>query len=95
MGTTVDVALEVADPQLPGNGFTGRLQVSDGAGRLVPGVGRGPVTHIGPNGLAALYAGASVSMLVAAGLVSGGDRETYALLDSAFSGRPAYLLEYF
>ena len=33
-GTTVDVALEISDPQLPGNGFTGRLQVSDGAGRL-------------------------------------------------------------
>jgi predicted acetyltransferase len=94
-GTTVDVALEISDPQLPANGFTGRLQVSDGRGRLVPGVGRGPVTRIGPNGFAALYAGASVSMLVAGGVVSGGDRETYALLDSAFSGRPAYLLEYF
>jgi predicted acetyltransferase len=94
-GTSVDVALEISDPQLPGNGFTGRLQVSDGRGRLVPGIGRGPVTRIGPNGFAALYAGASVSMLVAGGVVAGGDQESYALLDSAFSGRPAYLLDYF
>jgi predicted acetyltransferase len=94
-GTTIDVAVEITDPQLPGNGFTGRLQVSGGTGRLLPGADRGSVTRIGPNGFAALYAGASTSMLAAAGLLSGGDPDDYALLDSVFSARPAYLLEYF
>jgi predicted acetyltransferase len=94
-GTTVDVALEITDDQLPDNRFGGRLQVSDGRGCLVPGVVPEGATRIGPNGLAALYAGASVSMLAGAGLVHGGDQEAYALLDSAFSGRPAYLLDYF
>jgi predicted acetyltransferase len=94
-GTTVDVPLVVTDPQLPENGFAGQLQVSDGRGQLVPGPEEASAVHLGPNGLAALYAGTSPSTLVGAGLLRGGDPEAHALLETAFSGRPAYLLDYF
>lgn len=94
-GTTVDVALVITDEQLPENAIAGRLQVSDGRGQLVPGTVETGAVQLGPNGLAALYAGTAVSTLASAGLVRGGDREALAMLDAAFSGRPAYLLDYF
>lgn len=93
--TTVDVALVIADEQLPDNAFSGRLRVSDGRGQLVPGPAEADPVHLGPNGLAALYAGTAVSTLVNSGLVRGDDREALSMLDAAFSGRPAYLLHYF
>jgi predicted acetyltransferase len=94
-GTAVDVPLVVADPQVPANDFSGRLQVVDGSGRLVAGPPEPTAARLGPNGFAALYAGTATSTLASAGLVWGGHLETYALLDAAFSGRPAYLLDYF
>jgi len=45
--------------------------------------------------VAALYAGTPTASLVTAGLLTGGSPAHRALLDSAFSGRPAYLLDYF
>jgi predicted acetyltransferase len=94
-GTTVDVAMVVTDPQLPENCVVGRLQVSDGQGQFVAGPEEAGAVHLAPNGLAALYAGTAVSTLAGAGLVRGGDPDAHALLDAAFSGRPAYLLDYF
>jgi predicted acetyltransferase len=94
-GTSVDVALVIEDAQLPANDFTGRLQVSGGNGALVAGPPEAGAARIGANGFAALYAGTSASTLAGAGLMVGGDADTYALLDAAFSGRPTYLLEYF
>jgi predicted acetyltransferase len=94
-GTTVDVALVIADEQLPDNAIAGRLRVSEGRGRLVPGAAEADAVHLGSNGMAALYAGTAVSTLVGSGLVRGGDREALSMLDAAFSGRPAYMLGYF
>ena len=51
--------------------------------------------RLGPNGFAALYAGTPVHILRTAGLASGGGSAEDELLDAAFAGRPAYLLEYF
>lgn len=53
------------------------------------------VARLSANGVAALYAGTSTAALVTAGLLTGGSPAQRAQLDSAFSGRPAYLLDYF
>ena len=53
------------------------------------------VTRLSANAVAALYAGTPTASLVTAGLLTGGSPAHRALLDSAFSGRPAYLLDYF
>jgi predicted acetyltransferase len=94
-GVSIDVPLVLEDAQVAGNRFTGRLQVDDGVGALVPGpVDRGAVT-LSPNGLAAVFAGGSVTVAQRAGLASGGDSDSHAFLDAAFAGRPAFMLEYF
>ena len=86
------------DDLLPGNAVAGRLQVADGSGALVvdAGVADDPdAVRLGANGLAALYAGTSTASLQGSGLILGGGAEQLARLDSAFVGRPAYLLDYF
>ena len=50
--------------------------------------------HLGPRGLAALYAGTPVAALRAAGLITGGAGLDPAL-DLAFSGPAPYMLDYF
>lgn len=97
-GVAVDVPLVIDDSAVPENAFVGRLVVSGGHGTLVDDDavgGEGTVVRLGPNGLAALYAGTSTPSLVGSGLLSGGDAVTRSLLDTAFAGRPAHLLDYF
>ncbi len=95
-GLNVDVPIAVEDAQVPDNSLTGRLRVVDGRGELVSEAG-GDVEAVrfSAGGVAALYAGTAVAILRLAGLGTGGSAEADALLDAAFAGRPAYLLDYF
>ncbi len=94
-GAEIDVPVVLEDAQETGNRLSGRLQVSQGSGELVPGPAGHEAVRLSANGLAALYSGASTVALATAGLI-GGDQEGHlAALDAAFAGRPPYLLEYF
>lgn len=94
VGVEAELLLAVDDPQLPENTGAWRLTVSKGAGRVEPAEATGAVTRLGARGLAALYAGAPLATLRVAGLVTAGDPDTDALLDSVFTAHP-YLLDYF
>jgi predicted acetyltransferase len=87
------VALQ--DPLLPGNSGSWQLEVSAGRAELIPSQVCSASLLLGPNGFAALFAGTPVHVLRAAGLASGGERVGDDLLDAAFAGPAAYLLEYF
>ena len=97
-GVEAEIPLVLDDPLLSGNCVAGRLAVSGGRGELVAddavGTDSGAV-RLGPNGLAALYAGMSSATLTTAGLLAGGTPQQHALLDTVFAGRPAHLLDYF
>lgn len=93
-GVDAAVTLTVDDPELPGNTGGWRLTVSGGAGKTEPVTPDPAALRLGPNGLAALYAGFPLPTLRAAGLVSGGDPDTDPLLDTLFAAQP-YLLDYF
>ena len=95
LGVTADVAVTLTDAQVHANELTARLSVAGGRGELVVTAADPRAVRLNANGLAALYAGAPVATLVAAGLASGGDPEAHGLLDAAFAGRPATLLDYF
>ena len=93
---SAETVLRVDDPALPGNSGTWGLRVSEGAGtatRLEDDGGRVPV--LGPRGLACLYAGQPTSALRRAGLLVGGDPAEDHVLDAAFAGPAAYLLDFF
>ena len=92
---TGSAALALGDPLLPGNSGSWRLEVSGGRGELTPAKTTNASLRLGPNGFAALYAGTPVHVLRTAGLVSGGEPAGDEVLDAAFAGRAAYLLEYF
>ena len=62
-------------------------------GRALDGADAAPLT-VGARGLAALYAGIPVATLRRAGLASGGDPASDALLDGAFAATP-YMLDRF
>lgn len=94
-GLELEVPLVVEDPRVDANCLAGRLRVAGGRGEFMVGEDESNAVRLGPNGFAALYAGTAVQTLFAAGLASGGDDTGRALLGTAFSGRPAYLLEYF
>ena len=97
-GVDADIPLVVEDPALTENRLVGRLEVHGGVGRFVadPSVGdSGEFVRLGPNGLAALYAGTSTSSLRASGLITRGDADLDVRLDAVFVARPAYLLDYF
>ena len=83
------------DPLLPANSGSWRLAVSGGRGELTQVEATEEALQLGPNGFAALYAGTPVHVLRTAGLASGGKPAEDELLDAAFAGRAAYLLEYF
>jgi predicted acetyltransferase len=83
------------DLLLPHNTGTWRLEVSGGRGQLAATEATDASLKLGPNGFAALFAGTSVHVLRTAGLASGGKPAEDELLDAAFAGRAAYLLEYF
>ena len=87
--------LNIEDPLLPTHDGHWLLEVNGGFGSLAEAVPAGDPLRIGPNGLAALYAGTPVSVLRVAGLALDGTAQDDAFLDSAFVGRTPYLLEYF
>ena len=99
---SLDVPLVLADPEVPAAAGYHRLSIGAGQGTLFSleneSARRSPATvratRFGPRGLAAMYAGVPLATLRRAGLVSGGDPETDASLDSAF-GATACLLELF
>ena len=97
-GLEVEVPLEVVDAEVPQNCLAGTLQVSGGKGELAArpgGAADADAVRLDANGIAALYAGTPVSSLLTAGLATGGSAQARALLDAAFAGRSAYLLDYF
>lgn len=93
-GVEVDVLLAVTDELLPHNAGGWRLRIGGGAGSLTPAdVGDGAL-RTDARGLAALYAGTSLSTLRRAELVTGGDPATDTALDAAFRG-PAFCRDSF
>lgn len=93
------VDLELSDPQCPWNAGRFRLEVDAGKAEVRTGGsagGAGATVALGPNGLAALFAGA-IDPAVArrAGLLTGGDAATDAFLTAAFAGPRPGLLDYF
>lgn len=88
------VELHITDDVCPWNAGAFRLELDGGAARLVPG-GAGTV-GLSPNGLAALYSGgAGPAVLRRAGLLTGGDAATDALLAAATAGPAPALLDSF
>jgi len=94
-GVSGSAALTIEDPMLPSQSGTWLLEIEDGRGSLSRSDPVSGAPRIGPNGLASLYAGVPVHVLRAAGLVFDGSPNGDSFFDAAFSGRPAYLLEYF
>jgi len=92
---TGSAAVTIDDPIIRGNSGSWRLEVSGGRGELTAVQEADSGLLLGPNGFAALSAGTPVHLLRTAGLASGGGPAQDELLDAAFAGRPAYLLEYF
>ena len=90
------VALELTDAALSGNSGRWLLRVEGGSGTLEPaGPAAGPAPlRLGPRGLAALYAGTTVSLLRRSGLADGGHPDADAVLDSAFAAAP-FMLDQF
>lgn len=94
-GLTADVPLVLDDRWLVGCTGAFRLEVSGGAGELAADTtGDDDAVLLGPNGLAALYAGTPVASLRRSGLLRGGSDEYDAALDAAFASR-CFLLDRF
>jgi predicted acetyltransferase len=94
VGVDLDVPIAIADPLAPGCDGAWRLRIGAGAGSLEPSAPATDGLRLGPNGLAAMYAGTPLSTLRMVGLASGGRPDDDALLDAAFTATP-YMLEYF
>jgi predicted acetyltransferase len=92
---SLEVDLEIDDAELAGNTGRWHLSVSGGSGQLTPSTGSGAALRLGARGLAALYAGTPLASLRTSGLATGGSAEDDALLDTAFAGAAAYMLDYF
>ncbi|HEX6447265.1 MAG TPA: GNAT family N-acetyltransferase [Streptosporangiales bacterium] len=93
-GVEVDIALTVTDELLPHNAGGWRLAVRDAAGSLTRADVPGDALRTDARGLAALYAGTSLSTLRRAELVTGGDPRADTALDAAFRG-PAFSRDFF
>ena len=93
---SASVPLEVSDQVRPGNTGRWQLTVTDGTGRLAQneGVSSPAPLHLGPRGVAALYAGTPLATLRLAGLASGGTQEADDALDAVFAATP-YMLDEF
>ncbi len=90
------VRIELSDRIMPANSGSWDLEITGGNGQLTPAVSsRTPTLRLGPRGFAALYGGVPLSTLRRAGLASDGSAATDDALDSAFGGRPAYMLHAF
>ena len=93
-GVSADVRLTLVDPWLDRCAGPYRLQVGSGSGRLKPAEQSDDAVALGPNGLAAVYAGTPMYTVRAAGLATGGTPDDDALLDSVFAAR-TYLIDSF
>ncbi len=93
-GLDADVAVTLVDPWLAGCGGSFRLRVSAGSGELRPTDPDSDAVVLGPNGMAALYAGTPMYTVRAAGLATGGHPDDDALLDAVFASR-CYLIDSF
>lgn len=93
-GTAVDVRLDLSDAELGHNAGRVRLIIADGSARLEPTRAAGSALQLGPNGLAALYAGTPLNTLRRSGLAIGGRAKEDLTLDAAFAARP-FMLDYF
>lgn len=91
-GVAVEVPLVVDDALAPRCSGPWLLRVSGGRGQVTATPADG--VRVGPNGLAALFAGTPMVALRTAGLASGGDEQADVALDMAFAAEP-YLLDYF
>ncbi|GAA1279379.1 hypothetical protein Psi02_68050 [Planotetraspora silvatica] len=95
-GVSLDMVIEVDDPQRAANSGTWRLEVASGSGTASAGAatepGRSPRFAIG--GLSALFAGVPTSTLRRTGRLAGGSPEADDLLDAAFNCA-AYMIDYF
>lgn len=93
-GVSVEVPLTLLDPWLPGCAGSFRLTVDREAGDLVPTEPSPDAVVLGPNGVAALYAGTPMHTIRAARLATGGGPGDDAQLDTAFASR-CYLIDSF
>ena len=90
------IRLELSDPLIDGNCGQFELAISAGNGQLTPAAGRqAAALRLGPRGFAALYGGVPLSTLRRAGLAAGGSAADDDALDTAFGGRPAFMLHGF
>jgi predicted acetyltransferase len=90
----VDVPLTIVDPLAPACDGSWRLRIADGSGTLESAAKADDSLRLGPNGLAAMYAGTPLATLRTVGLATGGRPEDDRRLDTAFAADP-YLLEFF
>jgi predicted acetyltransferase len=93
-GLDADVQLTLVDPWLAGCAGSFRLRVSAGFGELGPAEPASDAVVLGPNGLAALFAGTPMYTVRGAGLAAGGSPDDDALLDAVFAAR-CFLIDSF
>jgi predicted acetyltransferase len=82
-----DVRLTLVDPWLPSCAGDFRLRVGSGSGELQPAEPDSGAVLMGPNGIAAMYAGTPMQTLRGARLVTGGNSDDDAVLDAIFACR--------
>ena len=89
-----DVPLTLVDPWLARCAGSFRLSVKASSGELHRSDPDPAAVVLGPNGLAALYAGTPMYTLRGAGLATQGNPDDDALLDAVFASR-CYLIDNF
>jgi predicted acetyltransferase len=94
-GVVAELDFWLDDAEVPAHSGRWHLSVADGFGKLTPSSGSGDVLRLGSRGLSALYAGTPLATLRGSGLASGGSVAADGLLDTAFGGAPAYMLDFF
>jgi hypothetical protein len=95
-GVSLDLVIEVDDPQRAANSGTWRLEVASGSGTASAGSGTEPgqAPRFAIGGLSALFAGVPTATLRRTGRLAGGSPEADDLLDAAFNCA-AYMIDYF
>jgi predicted acetyltransferase len=95
LGASLEVDLELEDPELTSNAGRWHLSVADGSGSLSPSATSGDALRLGARGLAALYSGTPLATLRKAGLAAGGSIDADGAIDTAFGSGTSYMLDYF
>lgn len=94
-GASLDLPLEIDDPELAGNSGSWSLRVATDKAELVRTESRPGALRLNARGLACLYAGVPLATLRRTGLASAGVTEDDAKVDAAFAGPVPYMLDYF